>query len=398
MCDNALLNAAKVDENNFQFDNVFENAKQIWDDSNLVIANFETVLGGKPPWRAIGSIFNTPDDFAKAIKNAGIDVLLTANNHAYDGGIAGVRRTKKVLEDLGFDVVGTLDNRQPLVKDVEGISLAILAYTEDVNFVTDEDDKDSVISGSINLLAPLPNKRQLKLQKKEMYKGFKGKIKYILRQMINSKALKPVKKAYSDYRIKNKKVTLGSRTDTLKSRHTDSDMLKKLEEELMLAKQSSDLVIVNGHCGGQLNKSPGEYVRYITEFYKKRGADCFIGNHPHVIQEASFDESFLSTASIGSVTQTPDGEYRDNPLKPYYSMMVNVYYDKQSKSISKTTFSFIRAIADEKRYVYLYDVEKLYNERTDMRDEIEEDVKQLYMTVTGKKLEGQDIIRREYQL
>lgn len=398
MCDNALLNAASNSNGDFDFSHVFSNIRDYLSKADYCVANFETVLGGNPPWTAIGSIYNTPDQFAIDIKNAGIDMLLTANNHIWDKGYEGAKRTTEYLKSLGFDVVGTFDKRQPFRIELFGIKICFLAYTESINFKTSEDDFNCVISGHVNMLAPLPSKREFKKTERDMYKGFNGAIKYIVRKILKMKLFKPIMHGYNKYRLKNKKSTLNARTDVIEKRHGNENILDLLKSEVEIAKNQSDIIIVNAHAGGQLNKKPGEYIEFLRKFYKELGVDALLCNHPHVIQEADFSDGFLMTASLGSPTQTPDGEYKNNPLKPYYSMAINIYIGKEKKCIEKVTFTIIRAIADENRYVYLFPIEKLYEEKPDMRKEIEKDVEEIYHRVTGKYLTKNNLIKAEYLL
>lgn len=385
MCDNALLNAAKT-EDGFDFENVFINIKKYLDGADLTIANFETVMTGKEPYRAYSSKFNTPDEFAEYAKKAGIDVLITANNHAMDQEIEGMIRTKSKLEELGFKVFGTLDNRKPLILNLDNIRLALLAYTEPLNFRTQKDFKEINVDEYINLLAPIPTMREFRQDERSMYKGVKGAIRYYVRRLLKTKFLSPIKTQIDLYRIKKVKVSLGSRTDFLRQRHKDPKYLQMLTDEFNYASKNSDVALIFPHAGGQINEKPGQYIKFLKDFYKGIGAKNVIFNHPHVIQEASYDGDFLYTASIGSVSHTPDGEYKNNPLMPYYSMMLNIYIDKETKNISNVTYSILRAIADERRYVYVYNIKDLWIEREDLRKELEEDSKKLYRRIHNKEI------------
>lgn len=398
MCDNALLNAART-EDEFDFENVFINIKKYLDGADLTIANFETVMTGEEPYRAYSSKFNTPDKFAESAKKAGIDVLITANNHAMDQEIEGLIRTKSKLEELGFTVFGTLDNRKPLILDLDNIKLGLLAYTEPLNFRTQKDFKGMNVDEYINLLAPIPTMREFRQDERSMYKGVKGAIRYYVRRILKTKLFMPIKTQIDLYRIRKVGVSLGSRTDILRERHKDPKYLQMLTDEFNYANENSDLTLIFPHAGGQINEKPGPYIKFLKDFYKSIGAKNIIFNHPHVIQEASYDGDFLYTASIGSVSHTPDGEYRNNPLMPYYSMMVNIYIDKETKKISNVTYSILRAIADERRYVYVYNIKDLWEEREDLREQLEEDSRKLYKTIHNKEVPSDYVpILEEFKL
>ena len=93
--------------------------------------------------------------------------MTTANNHALDGGIEGLLRTKEVLQKLGFEIIGTnlpteTKNEKILIKEVSGLRLAFLSYTEPVNNLTQEDDPKQEIPDYLNLLCPLPTRSENK--------------------------------------------------------------------------------------------------------------------------------------------------------------------------------------------------------------------------------------------
>ncbi len=81
-------------------------------------------------------IFNAPDEVLDAIKDAGFDILSTVNNHCLDTRKAGVVRTVQEIKKRGMDPIGTYVEKpetRVLMKDVKGIKIAFLAYTEMVN-------------------------------------------------------------------------------------------------------------------------------------------------------------------------------------------------------------------------------------------------------------------------
>ena len=76
--------------------------------------------------------FNCPDGIVEAAKDAGIDMLLTANNHCSDTTTEGVLRTVKRVREMGLTPLGTqLSDEEPkyAVVDVNGIKVGMAAYT-----------------------------------------------------------------------------------------------------------------------------------------------------------------------------------------------------------------------------------------------------------------------------
>lgn len=121
----------------YDFNPVFSAVKPLISQADLAVANLETTLAG-PPYSGYPQ-FSAPDALASALKNAGFDLLITANNHCLDRGSKGLERTVKVLDSLQVLSTGTFINdsaraaRYPLITDVKGIRLAILNYTYGTN-------------------------------------------------------------------------------------------------------------------------------------------------------------------------------------------------------------------------------------------------------------------------
>jgi len=135
------------------FDHSFSAVQSLLQSADLTIGNLETVLAGNH----IGNggfrdfpLFAAPDEFGYALKNAGFDILSTANNHSLDQGVDGLIRTLYFLEELGIDAVGTHRNQADrdsiLIREVEGIRFAFLAYTYGTNGLPIPQGRDYLIN------------------------------------------------------------------------------------------------------------------------------------------------------------------------------------------------------------------------------------------------------------
>ena len=100
-------------------------------------ANLEVTLGGEP-YTGYPQ-FSSPDEFPVAIKNAGFDFLVNANNHSQDRGSKGLERTIKVLDSLSIPHTGTFidtlsfEKNYPAIVEVANCKIAILNYTYGTN-------------------------------------------------------------------------------------------------------------------------------------------------------------------------------------------------------------------------------------------------------------------------
>lgn len=131
-----IISAYDAESDSYDFTPVFADVKPYIEEADLAIANLETTLAGSARAYAGYPSFNTPDAIIDALDFAGFDTLITTNNHSLDTGPDGLRRTVEVIKEKGLEPVGTYaeepDSRVHF-KNVEGIEIAILAYTEHLN-------------------------------------------------------------------------------------------------------------------------------------------------------------------------------------------------------------------------------------------------------------------------
>ncbi|HHZ01738.1 MAG TPA: CapA family protein [Tissierellia bacterium] len=148
------IEGAYIDETGtYDFNNSFKAIKDIIEEADIAIANFEGTTAGNEVYAYQGyPLFNAPDEALDAIKNAGFDILVTANNHSLDTRKAGIIRTIEQIKKRGMDPIGTFavkPESRVLIKDVKGIRFAFMAYTESVNgleFVLSPEDLDAMVN------------------------------------------------------------------------------------------------------------------------------------------------------------------------------------------------------------------------------------------------------------
>ena len=135
--DEQIWSAENRETHLYNYDDVFRYIKPVISEADIAIANFEVTLGG-PPYTGYPQ-FSSPSDLAVACKNAGIDYLVTANNHAADRGKKGIISTINKLDSIGIPHTGTFlnsacrDSLSPLIIHKNGISIALLNYTFSTN-------------------------------------------------------------------------------------------------------------------------------------------------------------------------------------------------------------------------------------------------------------------------
>jgi poly-gamma-glutamate synthesis protein (capsule biosynthesis protein) len=150
MCHSTQFNYAYVEEDSFDFKAVFSEVKRYFTTSDFTVGNLETVFAGKEPGYSGYPFFNAPDDFLFALKEAGFDFLITANNHALDQGEKGVRRTINKLDELELKHTGTflshVERTSYKTSSINGIEVAILAYSYGTNDVSIPKGKNYLIN------------------------------------------------------------------------------------------------------------------------------------------------------------------------------------------------------------------------------------------------------------
>lgn len=222
-----IFNAAKTADG-YNFDNIFTYTDSLIEDSDYFVANLETVLAGSGKPYSGFPRFNSPDGIADSLKKAGVDCLLTANNHTFDKNYDGVIRTQKVLKEKGFAYTGTRqseDDKKYLVAKVNDINFGIVCYT----FETPSSGGKSLNGISVDSkTAPL----------------------------INSFKPSNLTPFYEDL----------------------SAQMKKMK------KKGAEVITVYLHWGEEYQLTQNAKQMEIAQKLCDMGADVIIGGHPHVVQ------------------------------------------------------------------------------------------------------------------
>ncbi|MDE5940749.1 MAG: CapA family protein, partial [Muribaculaceae bacterium] len=128
----------------YDYSECFSMVSSLVESADYAVVNLETPLGksgftGYP-------CFNAPVSYASALKDAGFDLFLTANNHTLDRRDKGLSYTIEALDSLEIPHVGTYlspssRNRAiPFIKDVKGFRIGFLNYTYGTNGISVQGD------------------------------------------------------------------------------------------------------------------------------------------------------------------------------------------------------------------------------------------------------------------
>lgn len=126
--------AYNPDSKSYDFKDNFQYVKKYIESSDLAIGNFETVTANDIEFSGFPR-FNSPKETLVAIKDAGFDILTTANNHSLDQGRKGIIDTINSIEDQGMKNIGTYkeSNVPIMIEEINEIKLALLSYTYGFN-------------------------------------------------------------------------------------------------------------------------------------------------------------------------------------------------------------------------------------------------------------------------
>lgn len=259
MCCAPQLDACRI-ENGYDFATQFQFAGSLFEHADYKVGNLETPLAGE----ALGFAkemycFNTPESFAAEVKNLGIDLVSTANNHCMDRDEEGLFATLDALDRVGLSHIGTARTSQeresPFLANVNGFKLGFLAYTYGTNAFAHHRFLKQEHAFAVNLFQP--------------EETLPGSI-----HLLNSMG------------------EIGSLTEALYCHdnpvfhETAEPLRKQLKDDIAaLRKNGADFVILIMHSGGQYNPEPDPFTRNLVDFIcSEAPVDAIIGHHPHVPQ------------------------------------------------------------------------------------------------------------------
>lgn len=228
----------------YDFSAFFKETAPYFKKADLSIGNLEVTFGGNEGREYSGyPMFNTPDSLADAIKDSGLNLLLTSNNHSYDTGLSGLKRTVQVLKQKGIDYTGTREfETEPVykIKKINNINIGIINYTYETSPANPTAGRKylngSVISAEAN-------------------------------NLINTFSYNNINAFYNDIQTN----------------------LGKMKDE------GAEFLVVYIHWGNEYQTSPNTHQKSIAQNLCNMGVDIIIGSHPHVIQPVELITSEDST-------------------------------------------------------------------------------------------------------
>lgn len=206
----------------YNFKPTFKYVKKIFDTSDFVVGNLETLVSKSLPlarnmkFLQRKPYLNGPDTYLDALKYAGFDAFVMANNHVCDGGEIGINETLDALDEKEIRHTGLFRNskeKRYLILEKNGIKVGILSYATYFN------EKEKFIPAA---------KRGV-----------------MLNPTVRSKIKADVK---------------------------------------ALKAEGADYIVAYNHCGTEFSQKATTRQKNYGIMLAKAGVDYIIGSHPHVLQ------------------------------------------------------------------------------------------------------------------
>lgn len=144
MIPSGIVGDTRSADGTHDFHTLFAPFRELFGSVDLMCANLEAPLAGKEAGYSTkndpkpGSVrFNAPDSVLDPLKEYGVDLLSTGNNHCLDKGEDAIYRTIETIRAAGFYQTGTFlneaDRQVPCIADVNGIRVGFVAAMRTMN-------------------------------------------------------------------------------------------------------------------------------------------------------------------------------------------------------------------------------------------------------------------------
>lgn len=226
------------DTDSYDFNDIFKYVNKYYSSYDCMVADLEQPIAGKEFGYSGFPCFNAPDSIADALKNNGVDLLLTANNHCYDQGKTGFLNTMSKLEEKQIDFIGSRQeaSKPYIIKDLSGIKVGMINYTYETTPLSDT----KYING-------IPMDKSTT-------------------SLLNSFDYNKLDEFYTEFQ------------NNMNSMYDDG----------------ADVIIAFMHWGDEYNLSANDYQKKMAQKLCDFGVDAIIGGHTHCIEPTDLLYSEIS--------------------------------------------------------------------------------------------------------
>ncbi|MBR4288181.1 MAG: CapA family protein [Clostridia bacterium] len=386
MCEPSIMDAGKKADGTYSYDFVFENAKRIWENSDYVVGNLEFPLAEDMQLTSAFDVFNAPQPFGQAAKDAGLDLVSVVNNHTLDRTWEGALKTMRYLEKIGLPYTGVAksaeERKEAYYVELGGTKIAIIAYTYSTNCNLPEEDLEA-IEPLINYLRP---SRALTYTP-EVQEKFKTWVDKLLPKMDKKKRNKLKKFLHVSCKP-------FARADDLVVPECEK-YLNNLRADIRKAKENADFVLFYPHVGGQFNVQPGKFSELVFKTALEEEVDAIFASHSHIVQKAEWAGKVPCAWSMGNYNMDSTSKIVVKTDYPEIGIIMHLYLD--GKDIEKVTFSMTKAVWEDGKY-RTYPITDLHEKLDDKKKAVlAEEVQAVLDRIYSKKYEG-ELFAEEFTL
>lgn len=134
----------------YNFDPMFEKVKPYLEQSDITIANSESIIGGSQIGLTSYPSFNSPFEVGDALKDVGVDVVIMANNHTLDRGIPAIENAINYWDEIGMKQTGSYlsaeERDQLTLVTANNITFSFLSYTYGTNNIPTPTGKEYLVN------------------------------------------------------------------------------------------------------------------------------------------------------------------------------------------------------------------------------------------------------------
>lgn len=334
----------------YDYSTVLQEVKPLFTDCDYVCGSLETPISSEHDYSKNEIVFNTPSSFLSALKEVGVDLLTTANNHCLDRGLSGLNNTIDAINKEGLDFTGTRKSpveKNYLVKTIKGKRIAFVAFTYDTNADVNNCYLDATNDYVVNLTkkqwAPTSNNHSPKALVKAVVKG--------LYKLLRPNTVQLSQKAVLDC------ASQADFDNPINARYLDN-----IKETIAKAKAESDFLVFLPHTGGQFNSEIGEYTNSLIKLISDCGADAIVCNHTHCVLPIKKENNQVIAYALGNFSFTPgEGYYVDGVFADYSTIL---YLTISDSNVLEASFSIVKNTIDKDGISIVHPVYDLYNKMT----------------------------------
>lgn len=392
MAEIPVLKAAKRGSG-YDFSGVFAPSRELLAKSDFVVGNLESPLAGEAAGYSESHMaFNAPDEYADAVKAAGIHLVSTANNHTFDRGYEGAWRTIRVLEEKGMPHTGSFlpgtERPEAYYTKLGDMTVAVIAYTYGTNYDGSGAGclAEGEMAGTVNLLCSQKASSYLP----GVYRPDPDVVRVLKKYIKNPDTRFRIAKALG-------RETTYSRDDDNLEGKTDTPYIAQMQADIRAAREKADLVLFYPHVGGQFNPKPGAFTEYVIDKAVEAGAHAVIASHSHIPQKLVVRDGVPCAYCLGNFNMNPESYLAMPEILTNFGYALHLY--AEGGRIEKVTFSMMKNVRGKDGQIASWPVDVLYGtlDTPCARKALEKEIKHLYGRITGRALK-EDIVRAEYDL